>query len=219
MEELGSMKDEEEPPRHTPISSNASPQRLAHTHATIPPQHSIDSTHMQGVDYAGDMMVRGTQIPHPMIGSELGPERHTNFDVPEMINLPNIYPNHHDSSRKSSTFASPSDYASPATPIYPHWQTGSTPPTNPPMYSFQQHHPAPASYVGGPSNVHMTQNQPYLGPPFDAMSRGAHDPQGGGMFRPGGMTPSSLPPQPSYYDTATIPADVKVETGLRNPPH
>ena len=217
------MKDEEEPPRHTPISSNASPQRIAHTHATIPSQHSIDpgaSAHLQGVDYAGDMMVRGPQLAHPMIASELGPERHANFDVPEMINLPNIYPNHHDSSRKSSTFASPSDYASPATPIYSHWQTGSTPPTNQAMYSFQQHPPGPqAGYVGGPSNVHMPQNQPYLAAPFDTMSRGAHDPQGGSMFRPGGMTSSSLPPQPSYYDTATIPADVKVETGLRNPPH
>lgn len=223
IDELGSMKDEEEPLRHTPISSNPSPQRIAHTQAAMPPHPSIDDgapNHMQGVDFPGELMVRGTQITHPMLGSELGPERSTTFDVPEMMHLPSVYPNHQDSSRKSSNFASPSDYASPTTPIYPHWQAGSTPPNNQSMYSFQQHPPGPPpGFVGGPSNIHMTQNQQYLGTPFDAISRGAHDSQGGGMFRPGGMTPSSLPHQPSYYDTATIPADVKIETGLRNPPH
>lgn len=199
IDELGSTKDEEEQ-RHTPISSNASPQRMGPTHATMS-HDAAPSSHMQGVDYSGDLLVRGTPIPHPMLGSELASER--TFEVPEIMGLPNVYPGQHDASRKS-TFASPSEYASPTTPIYQHWQTGSTPPNNQAVYSFTPHAPAPPSNFVAQPGVHMTQNQPFLGH-YDG-------------FRPSGIGQSSLAHQPSYYETPTIPADVKSEsTTLRNP--
>ncbi len=220
VEELGSTKDEEEQ-RHTPISSNASPQRVNPTHATMSHQQSIDAgqtNHMQGVDYAGDMLVRGTQMPHSMLGSELAPER-TTFEVPEMMSLPNLYPGQHDSSRKSSAFASPPDYASPTTPIYQqHWQTGSTPPNNQAVYSFTPHAPGPPSNFVAQSGVHMSQSQPFLGPSFDGLAR-ANDSHNSSIFRPSGIGQNSLSHQPSYYETQTAPADVKVETTLRNHPH
>lgn len=219
IDELGSTRDEEEQQRHTPISSNASPQRVGPTHATMSHQQNIDAAppnHMQGVDYPGELMVRGTPMPHSMLGSELASERPT-FEVPEMMNISNVYPGQHDSSRKSSTFASPPDYASPTTPMYHHWQTGSTPPNNQPVYSFAPHAPGPSSNFVGQHGVHMTASQPFLGPSFDGLAR-PHEPQAG-MFRPGGIGQSSLSHQPSYYETPTIPADVKVENTLRNPPH
>ncbi|RYP21217.1 hypothetical protein DL765_002356 [Monosporascus sp. GIB2] len=219
-EELDSAKDEEEQQRHTPISSTASPQRVGPAHVAISHQQSIapgPTHHMQGADYAGDLMDRGTQLPHPILGSELAPER-TQYEMSEMMSLPNIFPGQHDSSRKSSAFASPSEYASPTTPIYQHWQSASTPSNNQAMYSFPPHQPGPQPSFVSQSGVHMTQSHQYLGASFDGLTRGHPDSQSGPMFRPGSIGQAPLAHQHSYYDTPT-PAGVKVETTLRNHPH
>ncbi|RYP60736.1 hypothetical protein DL770_009937 [Monosporascus sp. CRB-9-2] len=222
-EELDSAKDEEEQQRHTPISSTASPQRVGTAHVTISHQQSIapgPTHHMQGADYAGDLMVRGTQLPHPILGSELAPERTTHFEMSEMMSLPNIFPGQHDTSRKSSAFASPSEYASPTTPIYQqHWQNASTPPNNQAMYSFTSHQPGPQTNFVGQPGVHLTQSHQYVGASFDGLARGHHDSQSGPMFRPGGIGHASISHQQSYYDAPITPGGVKVETTLRNPPH
>lgn len=217
VEELGSTKDDEEQQRHTPISSNPSPQRVGPTHGAVPHQPNMDAghtNHMQGVEYAPDLLRGTTQMPH-MLGSDMAPERP--YDVPEIMNMSNMYPGQPDGSRKSSNFASPSDYTSPTSPMYQNWQS-STPPNNQPVYSFTQHAPGPSSNFVGQPGVHMAHHPPFLGSSFDGLPR-AHDSQGSNMFRPGAIGQHSLAHQPSYYDTPSIPADVKVEPAIRQPPH
>ncbi|KAI1376790.1 hypothetical protein F4677DRAFT_445112 [Hypoxylon crocopeplum] len=186
----------------TPNSSSASPQRASvpqtlitqtHTHST----EQSPTAQMSSDAFVGEMPVRGTQYTQPILGPEMATERQTFVEAPSLPSQAPLHPasnlglhdsmytSTHDSSRRSSMFTSPSEYASPATPnMYPQWQTGSAAPSNPPVYAFPQQtantHPP---FVGHPG-VSIPQNQQYMGTSFDSLPRTSHDTQHGGMQRP-----------------------------------
>lgn len=187
----------------TPNSSSSSPQRTSIAQALIPPTQSTEQspTTQMSSDAFGEMPVRGAQYSQPVLGPEITAERHSFVETPTMssqaslqtttnIGLHDMYTSPHDNSRRSSMFASSSEYASPATPtMYSQWQTGSTAPSNPPVYAFpSQTGNAHQSFVGH-AGVSMTQNQAYMGS-FDGLPRSSHDTQNSGILR--------ALPQPGY---------------------
>lgn len=185
----------------SPNSSSASPQRANVSHALMAQAqvHSTEqspSAQMSGDTFVGDVAVRGGQYTQPVLGAEMTTERQSFVEAPNMssqaplnpttnLGLHDMYTSPHDSSRRSSMFTSPSEYASPATPtMYPQWQTGSTAPSNPSVYTFpQQANSAHQSFVGH-AGVAMPQNQQYLSTSFDGLARPSHDTQHSGMLRP-----------------------------------
>ncbi|KAI0010301.1 hypothetical protein F4779DRAFT_315729 [Xylariaceae sp. FL0662B] len=236
-EDLNPLRDDGDQ-NPTPASSNASPQRANTSQPLIPQSHNAGgspASQMSGEGFVGDIPVRSAHFPQPVMGPEMTAERPAFVEATSMpgqpslhttasLGLQTMYTSPHDSSRRSSIFASPSEYASPATPtMYPQWQTGSAAPSNAPVYAFPQQaasgHPP---FVGQPG-VEMPQNQQYLGAGFDGLPRGPHDAHHGNIYRPGGVGQSSLP-QPNYpgymsHEGGTIPGPgVKADTLSRHPP-
>ncbi|KAI1460624.1 hypothetical protein F4805DRAFT_465475 [Annulohypoxylon moriforme] len=189
----------------TPNSSSASPQRTSIPQALMAQAHSTEpspTTQMSSDAFVGDMPVRGNQYSQPILNPEMTAERQTFVDAPPIpnqaplhsttnIGIHDMYTNTHDSSRRSSMFASPPEYTSPATPtIYQQWQANSTAPSNPSIYTFpQQTGNAHQPFVGH-TGVPMQQNQQYIGTSFDGLPRASHETQHGGMMR--------ALPQPGY---------------------
>jgi hypothetical protein len=221
-EEFG-VKDEDEQHGSGPISSSASPQRLATSHALLSQEQGQDSSspnnNMVGGGYVGDLVVRPTPFAPSLITPDLGSERqsfeghnvatHTNGN----LGLSEIYASPHDSSRKSSIFTPASEYASPTTPIYPQWQTGSTAPSSHALYSFTSQSPTTHHHFVSQPGVSIPPHQHYMGNPFDSLPRASHDQQGGIYRAPAGY--SNYLPQ----DASTVPLPgVKAEALHRPTP-
>ncbi|KAK6950194.1 hypothetical protein Daesc_008520 [Daldinia eschscholtzii] len=216
---------------HNPTSnsSNSSPQRTNIPQAIIAQSHSTEQSptaQISGDAFVGEMPVRSTQYSQPVLSAEIGAERQTFVEAPSMpsqaplhpstsLGLHDMYTSPHDSSRRSSMFTTPSEYASPPTPtMYQQWQTGSAPPTNPSAYTFpQQTGNTHQSFVGH-TGVPMTQNQQYMGTSFDGLPRGGHDTQHGGMIRalPQPTFPNYIP-----HESGPIPGSgTKADTLTRH---
>lgn len=127
-----------------------------------------------------------------------------------------ICANPHDAGRRPSLFSSPTEYSTPSGPgMYSgNWQSGTTAPSNAPMYAFTPHqqHPGQAPFVQ-PSSVPLGQGQQYMGGSFDGMTRG-YDPHQASLFRPGAV--HNPVPQPQgysgYIENRAIPnANLKME--------
>ncbi|KAI1501260.1 hypothetical protein F5X99DRAFT_207262 [Biscogniauxia marginata] len=237
-EELGPIRDDNTDQNPTPISSSASPQRANQQQSLIPQTQSTDQSpsHLPGDNFAGEMPVRGTQYSHQVLGSEIGAERPGYVEGPNIASQPSlhpsnnmglhdIYPPQHESSRRSSMYTSPSDFASPATPsLYPQWQSSAAPSSSS-LYTFPpQTASAHPPFVGQPG-VPMAQNQQYMGGAFDGLARGSHDAHPGNVFRPGGVSQSPIPHQSGYtnympQEAGSISASSeKVESLARHPTH
>ncbi|KAI1645396.1 uncharacterized protein F4817DRAFT_317894 [Daldinia loculata] len=213
-----------------PNSSSSSPQRANMPQTLMTQSHSTEqspTTQISGDAFVGEMPVRGTQYPQPVLGTEIGTERQTFVEAPSMpsqaplhpstnLGLHDMYTSPHDSSRRSSMFTTPSEYASPATPtMYQQWQTGSAAPSNPSAYTFpQQPGNAHQPFVGH-TGVPMAQSQQYMGASFDGLPRGGHNTQHDGMIR-------SLP-QPTFtnympHEPGSLPGSgTKGDTLPRHP--
>ncbi|KAI0382941.1 hypothetical protein F5Y04DRAFT_35795 [Hypomontagnella monticulosa] len=207
----------------SPNSSSASPQRTTMSQALIPPAHSTEqspTTQMSGDAFVGDMPVRGAQYTQPVLGAEITTERHSFVETPTMstqaplqttssIGLHDMYTSPHDNSRRSSMFASSSEYASPATPtMYSQWQTGSAAPSNPSAYSFpSQPSSAHSSFVGH-AGVPMQQNQTYISS-FDGLPRGSQDAQHNTLLRalPQPGYPNYMAHEPGAMSASNVKAD------------
>lgn len=185
----------------TSNSSSSSPQRASVSQTLIAPNHSTEqspTTQMSSDAFVGDVAVRSTQYPQPVLGTEMTAERQSYVEAPTLSSQPTLhsatnlglhhemYTSPHETSRRSSMFTSPSEYASPATPTMysTQWQTGSAAPSNPSVYTFpQQTSSAHQSFVGH-TGVAIPQTQSYLGTSFDDMPRAGHGAPHGGMLRP-----------------------------------
>ncbi|KAI5868132.1 hypothetical protein GGS23DRAFT_544176 [Durotheca rogersii] len=251
----------------TPGSSSVSPSRPN----MPPPQmalvgqqaHSAEqSPAMQmSSDAFGEMQGRGTAYPQPVLGQEMVTAERSAFTVegaslsgqaPALHPTPGLgihemYASPHESSRRSSMFASPSEYTSPATPnMYPQWQGQgvSAPPSGSSIYSFpqpqpqpagaQHHHhhnhqqppPPPPSFVAH-TGVAIAHSQSYGSPSFDGLPRAAHDAQqhSAGLYRPAPLGQASLP-HPGYqnylspHESGPISASsIKPDPLPRHPAH
>ncbi|KAI1102248.1 hypothetical protein F4804DRAFT_273908 [Jackrogersella minutella] len=208
----------------TPASSSASPQRTSISQTLMAQAHSTEqspTTQISGDTFVGDMPVRGTQYPQPVLGSDMTTERQAFVDAPNMSNqapihhgtnmgLHEIYSSPHESSRRSSLFTSPSDYTNPTTPtMYQQWQTGSAAPGNPSVYTFPQQAGAAHQPFVGHTGVPMPQNQQYMGTSFDGLPRGGHDAQHSGMLRalPQPGYPNYIPHEPGPLSASGTKAE------------
>ncbi|OTB06831.1 hypothetical protein M426DRAFT_9261 [Hypoxylon sp. CI-4A] len=186
-------------PNPAPNSSSSSPQRATVPQALIPQTQGTEQnppTQMSGETYVGEMPVRSSQFSQPALGSEMAAERQSFVETPNIthqtslhpttnIGLSEMYASPHESSRRSSMFTSPSEYASPATPnIYPQWQTGSMAPSNPPVYAFPQQAGSSHQSFVNHAGVSMPQSQQYMGTSFNSLSRASQDAQHSEMLRP-----------------------------------
>ncbi|KAJ4409682.1 hypothetical protein N0V82_009439 [Gnomoniopsis sp. IMI 355080] len=178
-----------------------------------------------GASFIGDLPVRGQQYSQPSMmqsdigagsssyvgGNSLGVNNQPSMSQTHSMSLSEPYSDPHAVSRRSSLYASPTEYAgSSSSGIYQNWQQ-STPANTSPVYSFQHSHQQPSSagaYVEQ-QPVSLTQAPQYLeAPTFDPMHTGPPS-----LFRPTSVpqgpvnthTTHSFPNYHSTHGSASLP--------------
>ncbi|KAI0199663.1 hypothetical protein F4808DRAFT_204274 [Astrocystis sublimbata] len=143
-----------------------------HMHASYHSQHS----------YNPEMSGRATYGGSPALATSAPAYGNNTLGVHEMYTSPQ------DSSRRSSTFDSPSEYGGPATPvIYPSWSSSSVPGSGP-MYGFQ-----PQQHGVHPFDPQMTPGTPYTLSPIDGLPRPVAEAHHRDMFAPRGVVGKDAP--------------------------
>ncbi|KAI8628634.1 hypothetical protein F5Y19DRAFT_476181 [Xylariaceae sp. FL1651] len=200
-------QDGEPDQKLTPASSNASPLRqnapqimMPHLQAGEP----SESDNFPGNTFNENVPIRETHYTHPGFDADLPSERPSYVETSSMVShapnynghlgLPEMYPSPHGTSRRSSVFNSPPDYASPATPaMYAPWQSSNAP-NNSSMYAF----PTQASNVQAPFGGQITQSPSYMAPQIDGLPRQTNDAHHGNIFASRGVSQGPLHHQQGY---------------------
>lgn len=206
-EETGVPRDDDENEPMATTSSISPPKTSDQSMLPAPVSNDHSPAgNIQNEPFLGTLPVRGGHHYHqPSLmqpdlsggqsgfgeSGSMGVNGQTSMPHPSGMSLQDSFPDsHHPSSRRTSLYASPSEFANAATHSGMYntsWQT--TAPSNPsPIYSFhqqqqQQHAHPPSPYAAQPP-VPMTANAPYLGTAsFDGLSRAPYDTGSTGMYR------------------------------------
>lgn len=188
-------------------NQNLSTSKLSPSHGLMAtPEHS-SAVPLHGSSLlGGELPVRGTQFPLPMVPTMVHDQHgftegnglsmaapsstHTHTSGNGALSLDVGVSATHSSGRRPSIF-------SPASADYPaqgwaglyaqQWQTGSATPHSPAVYSFSQQRvsQSPTTYVD--TAVSMGQSQSYLGTSFDGLPR-AYEAPHSSMFRTGAVS-------------------------------
>ncbi|KAK3379818.1 hypothetical protein B0T24DRAFT_170561 [Lasiosphaeria ovina] len=158
-DDIAQSKDEEEK-AHSVTSSRVSPPKTTAPHSMMPAPGNDHSpaTNVRASSFMSDIPVRGIQYPPPVMPSDLGPEQHSYVESGSMpvggqaplhthgtIQMQDMIPSAHDSSRRQSLYNSPAELPGPSgAGLYSsHWQQATTAPGNAPLYAFTPHQQAP----------------------------------------------------------------------------
>ncbi|KAK1994094.1 hypothetical protein LX36DRAFT_683880 [Colletotrichum falcatum] len=205
-EDNGFVKEEDE---HPSINSSTSPSKTGAPHDLL---HTSSGDHspagpLHGGAYMNEMPMRNQQYSAQMMSSSIQPEHHfveNNNIHPPGMPLQELVPASHDPHRRSSMYASPTEYSNAASAgMYTQpWQGGTAAPGGNSVYSFTPQQPGPAQGHFATSSVPMSQNQ-YMPTPYDNMSRAGFD----SVFRP--VSASQTPVQNSQGFPGYLPTDAR----------
>ncbi|KAK3495149.1 uncharacterized protein B0T23DRAFT_127544 [Neurospora hispaniola] len=246
-DEDDACREEDDEHHLSVISSRLSPPKTTMPHALMPiptTDHSPTTNIQPG--FVSEMSIRN-QYPTTLMPPDLTSDQHyvENGGIPvggqaslqqhgAPVQMQEMIPSPHETSRRPSLFSSPSDYASTsASGLYPGaWQQTTTAPGSAPIYSFgtssqqpqQPPHPPlphPQGTFVSHQGVQIGQNQPpYMGSSFDTLPH-----TNNGLFRGPNVSQGSVShgqnyPSYMHHDSRGLPGDMKMDPSNRGlPPH